>query len=151
MIDGTGAKVLQYRRAQRSQNEREARCGLIGEIAREPREAGKKDEKECSRPENSGEELRPNGGQHGLGCPNEQRKRQVDETRPVHHHAVRRVESILSEIEPGLAGQKITHLHKAHCIVGGQRVIAPPSSDQMCGGDRTPNDDEDRASVDTWP
>src|SRR6516165_3135872 len=114
MIDCPGAKVLQHRCTQRGQNERKPRRRLIGETACEPCDASKKDKEEGNRPQRDDEVFRPTARQHDLRSSDEHRERQVDETRPVHHHAVRRVEPVLGEIKPALAGQEVTHLHESH-------------------------------------
>ena len=41
-----GTEVLQHGRHQRGEDEREARRGIAGELAREPRDAGQKEEQQ---------------------------------------------------------------------------------------------------------
>jgi len=147
MIDCPGAKVLQHRCTQRGQNERKPRRRLIGETACEPCDASKKDKEEGNRPQRDDEVFRPTARQHDLRSSDEHRERQVDETRPVHHHAVRRVEPVRGEIKPALDGQEVTHLHESHGIVGRETVVASPACEQVCRGDGAPNNDEKHANV----
>lgn len=124
VMDRAGTEMLQHRRHQRGENQRDARRRVAGEFAREPQDAGKEHEQQRRRPQCQDDALGECARQQRLAGADQQSERQVDQARPMHHHAVRGIETILREIEPVLPGQKIAHLDQAHGVVGRHAVDA---------------------------
>ena len=65
--------------------------------------------------------------------------RHVDDSRPVHRPAIRRVHPMLGHIEKRLAGQPVAHLHQSHRIIGiakgkrGKAAMGEPQQDEAAG------------------
>ncbi len=75
------------------------------------------------RPQDRGDPLRPDRAGEAARQEDQAGDRRIDEARPVHRR--RAGMAVLDEIEPGLAGEEVAHLHEPHGVVGvGQAQVA---------------------------
>ena len=147
MVDGAGAEMLQHRRHQHGEQQRQPRGRVAGQLAREPGDTGQEYQQERRRPEDGRHPLGERLRQHHRAGPDQHRERQVDQPRPVHCHPVRRVQPVLHGIEPALAGEQVADLDEAHGVVGRQAFVSAQARYQVASYRRRPNDEKQRPDV----
>jgi hypothetical protein len=137
--------VSQHRRRQYGKDQRKPCRRYTGQPVREPRDAGEEDEQQAGGPDNGRDALRDRRRHDCFARPDEQRKRQIDQPRPVHRHALRRVQPVLRQIEPALSGEQVAHLDEPHGVVG-RRLVATHEADEKLRHDRGELDDDQKRS-----
>ena len=56
-------------------------------------------------------------------------ERHIDDARPMHEDAGRRIEPVDAHVEPGLTGEQVSHLDETHGIVGIEEGAGLPDRD----------------------
>jgi hypothetical protein len=113
-----------------------------------PGEAGDSREQadmQGERKHDAGEPFGAFGRQNHREKPYEQSQRQVQNAGPMHLHAVRGIEPVLMQIEPGLAGEPVAHFDEAHGVVRIGESAAPPDLDGVRPGNRQREQQAERA------
>ena len=118
--------MVQRRCGKRGRHHRRKLHAVPASVARHaPGDAG--DQSQCGgkqqgRPQHQYDLFRRHRADQRTQQQDQRGKRRVDQARPMHRRAGRRIEPMLRQVEPGLSGQELANLDQPHGVVGRHRV-----------------------------